>query len=145
MYNDGKRGERIFKQQMEQKGYKVKDLRDDPEYQLIDIDFQLTSPTSGAVKYFEVKWDARIHRTNNLYLELENIFSKQWNGEGWWLHCKADYLAYGDAQTNTFYIIPLLELRKRVDELNPRIAHCGQESTGMLVSLDDIKDLYEIL
>jgi hypothetical protein len=42
---------------------------------MIDIDFQLTSPTTGAIKYFEVKWDSRIHTTGNLYLETENIFS----------------------------------------------------------------------
>jgi hypothetical protein len=37
------------------------------------------------------------------------------------------------------------ELRARVEELNPKIAHCGSESTGLLISLDDIKDLYKII
>jgi hypothetical protein len=32
MYNDGKRGERIFKNIMESRNYKVEDVREDPEY-----------------------------------------------------------------------------------------------------------------
>lgn len=145
MYWDGKRGERIFRDRMRYNGYKVEDLRDDPEYWMIDCDFEITSPTTGAVKTFEVKWDSLIHTTGNLYLELENIHSKQWNGEGWWLHCEADYLAYGDQQVNKFYIIPMKELRARVEELPTRIAHCNVESTGLLISLDDIKDLYKTI
>jgi hypothetical protein len=145
MYWDGKRGERIFKERMEYKGYSVKDERDNPECWQIDVDFTITSPFTGAVKKFEVKWDSKIHTTGNLYLETENIFSKQWNREGWYLHCEADYLAYGDSQTSTFYIIPMKELRERVEELPHRVAHCANESTGLLVSLKDIEDLYQIV
>ena len=145
MYWDGKRGERIFKQRMEFNGFGVEDLRDDPEFWMIDCDFRLTSPTTGNKKYFEVKWDSRIHKTGNLYLETENIFSKQWNYEGWWLHCKADYIAYGDSQTMQFYIIPREELVARVKELPTRIAHCANESTGLLVRLEDIKDLIKVV
>lgn len=145
MYNDGWRGEILFKNIMENRNYAVEDVRDVTEYQMIDVDFLVTSPTSGLTKKIEVKWDARMHRTGNLYLEIENIFSEQWNREGWYLHCDADYIAYGDQQSRTFYMIPFKELQKRVDELPTRVAHCGQESTGLLVSLDDIKDLYEIL
>lgn len=76
MYWDGKRGERIFRDRMRYNGFGVEDLRDDPEFWMIDIDFQLTSPTTGNKRYFEVKWDSLIHRTRNLYLELENIHSK---------------------------------------------------------------------
>lgn len=145
MYNDGKRGEKLFQQIMESRGYEVIDERDNPECWIKDIDFTVTSPTSGLTKTFEIKWDARLHRTGNLYLELENIFSKQWNGGGWWPHCQADFLAYGDQQTKTFYIISLLDLRERVEELPTRIAHCGQESTGLLVRLEDIKDIVQVL
>jgi hypothetical protein len=145
MYWDGKRGEHIFEERMRYNQYGVKDVRKVPEYWNIDIDYILTSPFTGAVKNFEVKWDSKIHTTGNLYLELENIFSKQWNGEGWWLHCEADYLAYGDAQTSKFYVIPMKELRERVESLPTRIAHCANESTGLLVSLKDIEDLYKTI
>lgn len=143
--NNGKQGERLFKQIMEERGYDVQDVSNNPDFWDKDIDFIVTSPTSGLTKTFEVKWDSCIGSTGNLYLELTNINSKQWRGEGWWLHCKADYLAYGDAASRTFYIIPLLELRERADALPFRSGRCGYESTGQLVSLDDIADITQIL
>ena len=145
MSNIGKQGERIFSSIMLNKGYTVEDVSNNPAYWDKDIDFLITSPFTGAVKGFEVKYDSRINTTGNLYLETESINSKQWNYEGWWQHCQADYLAYGDAKTKTFYMIPMEELRERVDELPARIAHCGNESTGLLVSLKDIEDITQIL
>lgn len=106
--NNGKYGERLFRNTMEQLGYKVEDTTNNPEYYEKDIDFIITSPFSGKVKTFEVKWDDCINRTGNLYLEVENINSK--GGRGWYEFCKADFLAYGDSRSRTFYIIPLLEL-----------------------------------
>jgi hypothetical protein len=72
-----------------------------------------------------------------------SIYSK--GGKGWFEFCQADYIAYGDSHTETFYIIPLLELKERVKELPERIGNCSYESAGLLVSLEDIKDLYKIL
>lgn len=141
MANNGKQGEYLFKQIMLGRNYKVEDVSNNENYFDKDIDFILTSPTSGLTKTFEIKWDTRINRTNNLYLELTNINSKQWNGEGWWEHCQADYLAYGDACARIFYVIPLLALRERVEQLPFRGASCGYESTGQLVSLKDIADI----
>ena len=145
MGNIGKQGERIFQEIMEGRGYEVVDVSNNPDYFDKDIDFIITSPTSGLTKTFEVKFDSRINRTGNLYLELTNINSKQWSGEGWWPHCQADYLVYGDAASRTFYVIPLLELRDRADALPFRSARCGYESTGQLVSLKDIADITQIL
>lgn len=141
MANNGKYGEYLFKQTMLGRNYTVEDVSNNENYFDKDIDFILTSPTTGLTKTFEVKWDTRINRTNNLYLELTNVHSKQWNGEGWWLHCVADYLVYGDAIAHTFYVIPLLALRERVAQLTLRIASCGYDSTGWLLSLDDIADI----
>lgn len=108
---------------MEDQGYIVEDVSKDPLYWNSDIDFIITSPTTGAIKTFEVKWDTKINKTGNLYLELENVNSKGF--KGWFEFCKADYVAYGDARTHTFYIIPTKELRKRAQELPFRSARCG--------------------
>lgn len=141
----GKTGEQLFAQIMRSRNYKVEDVSNNSKYFDKDIDFVITSPTTGAVKTFEVKYDTLINKTGNLFLEIESINSKQWNGDGWWLHCQADFLAYGDYHSRTFYIIPVEELKKRVDELPQRIGRCGYESTGLLVSLDAIKDITKIL
>lgn len=145
MSNNGKLGERLFRQIMESRNYTVVDVSGNPAYFDKDIDFIVTSATSGLTKTFEVKWDSCINRTGNLYLELTNINSKQWSGQGWWEHCQADYLVYGDAAARKFYIIPLLELRERVEQLPFRQGRCGYESTGQLVSLKDIADIIKEL
>ena len=143
--NNGKLGEQLFQQKMQNKGYTVEDVSNNPDYWYKDIDFIITSPTTGAVKSFEVKFDSRINKTGNLYLEIVNMNSKQWNYDGWWLHCEANYLVYIDAINGIFYVISLEELRERVKKLPKRIAQCGNDSIGQLISLKDISDLIKIL
>lgn len=137
--NNGKKGERLFQQRMEEQNYKVRDVSNNPDYWNKDIDFIITSPTSGETKSFEVKWDDRINQTGNLYLELENIHSK--DGQGWFNFSEADFLAYGDSKTERFYVIPMNELKGRSNAVRLRIARCGNDSVGQLVSLEDIKDI----
>ena len=139
----GKQGERLFQQIMESRNYAVQDVSGDPDYWYKDIDFIVTSPTSNLTKTFEVKYDSRIHSTGNLYLELTNIHSR--GGKGWFEFCEADYLVYGDAINNIFYVIPVQELREKVKMLPARSARCGYDSTGLLVSLKDIADITQIL
>ena len=127
---------------MENRKHKIKDVSLDPTYWSKDIDFIITSSISGEVKSFEVKWDYRINGTQNLYLELTNRNSKQWNGEGWWKHCEADYLAYGDAKANKFYVFDMAALRERVEGLPRNVKNCGYDSTGLIVSLNKLADLY---
>ena len=141
--NNGKIGEQLFQQMMESRGYVVKDVSFSSDYWSKDIDFIVTSPTTGAVQAFEVKWDSRISQTGNLFLELTNIYSK--GGKGWFKFCEADYLAYGDAVSRLFYIIPMKELRARVSELPQRIVNCGDDSTGLLISLGDLSDIIAVL
>lgn len=141
MANNGKYGENLFATIMKNSGYEVKDVSGVVEYFPKDIDFVITSPTSGLTKTFEVKWDTLIHSTKNLYLEIENPRSKQWNGDGWWLHCEADYLAYGDSYNENYYMIPLADLRDRVSHLPHRVGKTSDGSKGLLVSLNDISDI----
>ena len=141
--NNGKQGEYLFEQAMKDRGYIVEDVSSSSIYWNKDIDFIITSPTTGAVKTFEVKWDGCIHHTGNLYLELSNIHSQ--GGKGWYKFCEADYLAYGDAVSRLFYIIPMKELRARVSELPQRMAGCGYDSTGLLISLGDLSDIIAVL
>lgn len=140
---NGKQGEKLFQQQMQNKGYVVEDVSNNPDYWNKDIDFVITSPTTGLTKTFEVKYDSRLNKTGNLYLELVNIHSQ--GGKGWFEFCQADYVAYGDAITNTFYIIPLLELREKVKKMPKQIAQCGNDSIGQLVALSSLKNIYKIL
>lgn len=141
--NNGKQGEALFAQIMTERGYKVEDVSNNSDYWYKDIDFIITSPTTQQVKSFEVKWDSRINQTGNMYLELTNVHSK--GGRGWWQFCEADMLVYGDACAQVFYVIPMRELRERVQQLPKRVVSCGTDSTGLLINLRDITDiLYQL-
>lgn len=137
--NNGRAGELLFSQIMSSRNYEVQDVSNNPAYWYKDIDFIITSPTSGKTCTFEVKWDSRISATGNLYLELTSAHSK--GGQGWYNFCQADFLVYGDAVNQVFYIIPFAALKERVAQLPNRFARCGNDSTGKLVSLLDIADL----
>ena len=137
--SNGKQGEMLFAQTMKEQGYSVQDVSSNPEYWHKDIDFIITSPTTGAVRTFEVKWDSRINKTGNLYLELTNVHSK--GGLGWFKFCQADFVAYGDSQAEVFYVVPLAELRERLKNIPGRITNCGTDSTGLLIRLKDIEEI----
>lgn len=140
--SNSRTGELVFARKMREFGFGVEDVSGNPAYFDKDIDFIVTSP-SGASRTFEVKWDSRINQTNNLYLELTNTHSK--DGAGWFCFCQADFLAYGDAITKTFYIIPLDELRAKTERPPQRYGNCGQDSIGLLINLKDIQDIITIL
>lgn len=145
MSNSGKIGERKFSQLMQRKGYAVQDVTQDPEYFYKDIDFICTSPFTGVTKNIEVKWDYKIHKTKNLYLETYNRNSKAVKCKGWYKFCQADYLAYGDAVSGIFYMIDFQKLKERVAELPQIKRRCGEDSEGLIVSLEEIKDLVKEL
>lgn len=139
MSNNGKLGEQVFRIKMQECGYAVQDVSGDSNYWDKDIDFLCTNPSTGLSRSFEVKWDTRVSQTGNLYLELTNVHSK--GGRGWFSFCQADFLAYGDAATRTFYIIPMVALRERAQQLPQRMTNCGTDSIGQLVNLRDIQDI----
>ena len=141
MSNNGKLGERLFSELMQSKGYSVVDVSGNDQYFAKDIDFIITNSTTGNTRTFEVKWCEKIHKTGNLFLEIENPRSKQWSGEGWWKHCKADFLVYGDAVNRKFYIIPLLELRERVDAMHLQTRCTKDFSVGMILPKRLIEDI----
>lgn len=138
MNNIGNLGEQVFSYKMREAGYTIQNVSADPSYWDVDTDFIVTSP-SGNTRTFEVKYDTRISQTGNLYLELFNIHSK--GGLGWFQFCQADFLAYGDATSKVFYIIPMEKLRERAQKLPQRMTNCGTDSIGQLINLRDITDI----
>ena len=133
---NGKSGEELFAELMRKRGYEVEDVSDDPRYWYKDIDFIVSSPFASAT--VEVKWDARIHKTGNLYLEIANAHS---GGTGWYEFCKADYVAYGDAVNRKFYLFSLAELRAIESKRRKEYAECGSDSIGLLMPLSAIKNI----
>ena len=130
---NSKQGEQIFKSLMEQRGHIVEDLTAEKPYQIQDIDFRITSP-SGITKFFEVKYDSKINSTGNLFVEFFNAHN--YAGLGWYEFCNADFIAYGDAHTNTFYCFLLEDLRQLISVHKFNVATADNESiAGYLVPL----------
>lgn len=141
--NLGKKGERLFSNRMIQKGYKVFNTTMYKEFQCKDIDFILTSPTSGDTKSFEVKFDSFINQTNNMFVETANPRSK--DGIGWYYFTQADYLAYGDSKNEIFYIIKMQDLRNYIESRNLQQTITGDGAKGFLIALNDIQNIYQVL
>ena len=137
MANNGRQGEILFQQRMEAKGYTVEDVSANSNY-YYKGDFIITSPT-GETAIVEVKYDEKVHKTNNLYLEIINTYSNQ--ALGWFESCSADFLVYGDAVNQKFYIFSLKELRQRVQQLPKQYGYCGRNSVGLLVNIKSVQDL----
>ena len=130
---DSKQGEQRFKQLMEKRGHIVEDLTAEKEFQIVDIDFRITSP-SGITKFFEVKYDSKINSTGNLFVEFFNAHN--YGGLGWYEFCKADFIAYGDAHTNTFYCFLLEDLRQLINVHKFNVATADNENiAGYLIPL----------
>lgn len=143
MNNNGRQGEELFRQYMEQQGYAVEDVSDNPAYWSKDIDMLITSPTTGVTKAFEVKWDTKIHKTANLFLEIVSKYSAGMHG--WYEFCEADFLIYGDAVNKIFYVFDMEVLRAEVDKMPKELANCGSDSIGYLVPLRRLKELYGVI
>ena len=139
--NNGKIGEKLFQQAMQNKGYKVEDVSNNPSYWNKDIDFIITSPTTGITKTFEVKWDAKLNKTGNLFIEIVN--PRSWGFNGWFKFIEADYLVYGDAISEQFYIIDVKYLKDFMATKKHSFEYkeCSDGAEGYLVPLKSVDHL----
>ena len=139
--NIGNIGEQIFCYRARQKHYEVKDLTNDKNYWDKDIDFLVRNPITNESRYIEVKTDARLYETGNLYIELENVHSK--GGKGWYHFSEADIIAYCDysAPEREIYLFSFEDLRATVNKRQHVTAKCGADSKGILVPLRELKEV----
>lgn len=103
-------GEYEVKKYLRGRGFKVKDVSDNPVYWAKDIDLIATNPSTGRSAAIEVKIDSRIDDTGNFFIEFENPRSK--NSKGWLHFSEADFLYYIDSNSLSTYIIRFDELRR---------------------------------
>lgn len=119
--------------------YKLNDVRDKKEYQDLDIDFILARyyRTVLKIRTIEVKVDFKMSTTGNVFIE---------QGEKGWLNkCKAEVLAYVDANKDMIYYIDTENLKvymTMADCYETRTVSTsdfgGYSVTGWLVPTKDI-------
>lgn len=100
------------------------DVSNSKFYQDVDVDFLLTDMRHFGQRpliKIEVKWDARIAQTGNMCIEKqsENL-SNGYKSNGWCEKTKSDYLYYGDAKNNIFYVMETSYLKEYIKKYKPR-------------------------
>lgn len=144
-----KPGEWELKRYLRKQGYEVEDVSDNPSYWYKDIDLIVNSKTT-----LEVKWDSRISKTGNIFLEICSNVEK--NQPGWFKFCKADYLFYGNSIDEEFYVFNFKELKAHIkahkDEYQQRTApdynkygEITKRSIGYVVPLESLQGLYKTI
>ena len=112
----------------------VLDVRKDPYFQELDIDF-LAEKHSGIILKYEVKTDRQAHRTGNI------VFEKTTSGNiGCLEKSHADYILYYLSETKIMYGFWLDDIRRYIKEKNPKIINMGDAETGYLLSIFMLKN-----
>lgn len=112
----------------------VLDVRKDPYFQELDIDF-LAKKHSGIIIKYEVKTDRQAHKTGNI------VFEKTTSGNiGCLEKSHADYILYYLSETKTMYGFWLDDIRRYIKETNPKIINMGDAATGYLLSIFVLKN-----
>ena len=123
-------GEALARQCLTANGFDVIDRRADPEYWRRDIDF--TAVKDGVRQNIEVKWDSRISESGAIFFEL--LTDIQQHKQGWASYTDADFIFYGDAVRQLFYVFSVADMRRYLTEhpgdYETRIANDYDERTG---------------
>ena len=130
-------------------GYEVEDTTLNPDFFDKDIDFIATKGNEKIT--IEVKWDNRIHDTGNMFIETITDLDK--NKAGWFLFCQADYIYYGDAKNNLFYVFKTDDLRqfmqnnptqeRKASDYNNR-RQLKKISQGSIVPINEFSQKYNV-
>lgn len=144
-------GEREAYDYLVSQGWEVKDLTECDAFFGKDIDFLISKGRER--HYIEVKWDYKIKQTGNMF--IETITDIDANKDGWYEFCQAEFIFYGDARQQIFYVFQLEDLkeyiRKDFSYLESRKAadyNCrGQVkkiSQGLIVPIEDFRKQYPV-
>lgn len=132
-------------------GWKVKNLTACQDFFSKDIDFLIERDQERF--YIEVKWDTRIKHSGNMFIEVSTDIEK--NKDGWFKFCEADFIFYGDALQNLFYVFRLQDLKEFIKEDYKRLqqrkaadynayGQVRKVSQGLLVPIEKLRESYPV-
>lgn len=106
LLEEGRRGEVAVKKLLEDRGWLVYDVSNEPAYQERDIDLVIES--DDYIRTIEVKTDNRFNTTGNICFEMiSNIATGR---KGWYHTCDADLLIV--YTTSKFIVIDMKQLKQ---------------------------------
>lgn len=103
---EGRKGELAVKKLLEDRGWLVYDVSDNPSYQERDIDLVIEG--AGDIRTVEVKTDNKYNSTGNICFEL--VSNLNTGRKGWYYTCDADLLIV--YTTTKFIIIDMKQLKE---------------------------------
>ena len=112
----------------------VFDVRKDKNYQAKDIDF-LVENTNRQITPFEVKTDMQAHKTGNIVYEKTTS-----NHVGCFEKTQAHIIAYYIPGNQQVHMIRVSALRKYVQESKLSEVRMGDNATGYLLPIEDLKN-----
>lgn len=110
----------------------VLDVRKDPWFQKIDIDF-IRETNKGMFHKYEVKTDRQAHETGNFVFE-----TKSNSNVGCLARSRADYVYYYLSETGAAYLVIMPELRKYISNNNFKEYVMGDNARGYLIPIADL-------
>ena len=112
----------------------VLDVRKDPYFQNLDIDF-LAEKHSGIVIKYEVKTDRQAHKTGNI------VFEKTTSGNiGCLEKSNADYILYYLSETKVMYGFWLSDIKNYIQTIHPKVINMGDAATGYLLNISNLEN-----
>lgn len=110
--------------------------------QRLGIDRWYTRLSNGETFPVEYKTDRTAGRTGNAFIETVSVDTT--NKPGWAYTSKARFLIYRIPEPETIYIVPMAEIRYRIDRWRTRypertIPNDTYNTIGTLVPLDEIE------
>lgn len=141
----GKIGEELVRKTFAAQGYELKDVSNDSDFWIQDVDYL----TADGIKY-EVKTDYKLQSTGNLALESEVYYKNYYELKDSWLWTsKADYFVFVNPHdTSCFYSIAAQDLRHlaRTEKLERYEKDGGYKTTSIiLLPLGKYIDCFEII
>lgn len=128
---DGKKGEEVAYSLLKNSSQNktVMDVRNDPYFQELDIDF-LAEKHSGIIIKYEVKTDRKAHESGNL------VYEKTTSGNiGCLEKSHADFILYYLVETNQMYGFWLHDLKAYINRNNLKLYPMGDNATGYLIRI----------
>ena len=111
----------------------VVDVRDDKDFQEKDIDF-LIEDRNRQFTPVEVKTDFKAHETGNIVYEATTS-----NHIGCFEKTQAKYIMYFIPEKKEAHMIDVVALRTYLHEVRPEEKKMGDNSTGFLLPIEDLK------
>ena len=137
----GKVGEELAYNYLIARGWEVEDVSNNEEYFSLDIDFLITR--NGISTSIDVKTEAAMARTGNMFIEDEIIYKDGREAKGWLHYSKAEYIWHVNPKNGVAFVYRLEDMKEYLRKAPRRWGTCrdGYKTVdGRLVKPEEYKN-----